>query len=289
MRINTILEQRFYSLHSIKNIFKLKILTMNLDLKNKNAFVSGSSQGIGSASAIELSKLGSNVTIVGRNKELLDNTFSQLDKSQGQSHKILVIDYSKRGELQTEIDKFIAQGNKVDILINNMGGPKAGATYKAELEEFEEAFYNHVINNQLLAQAFIPQMKENKWGRIVNIISTSVKAPIKGLGVSNTIRGAVGNWSKSLANEMGKYNITVNNVLPGSTITSRHEDIIRMKSEKTGKSMEEIEHDMKELIPMKRFASPNEIANAVAFLASPAASFVNGINIPVDGGRTDNL
>ena len=262
---------------------------MNLDLNNKNAFVSGSSQGIGSASAIELSKLGANVTIVGRNQELLDSTFSKLDVSKGQNHKMLVIDYSVKGELKTEIDKFVAQGNKVDILINNMGGPKAGATYKADLDEFEEAFYNHVINNQFLAQTFIPQMKESGWGRIINIISTSVKAPIKGLGVSNTIRGAVGNWSKSLAMEMGKYNITVNNVLPGSTITSRHDDIIRMKSDKTGKSMDDIEQEMKELIPMKRFASPQEIANAVAFLASPAASYINGINIPVDGGRTENL
>jgi 3-oxoacyl-[acyl-carrier protein] reductase len=262
---------------------------MILDLKNKNAFVSGSSQGIGSASAIELSKLGANVTIVGRNKDLLDSTYSKLDVSKGQRHKILVVDYSVRGELKTEIDKFVAQGNKVDILVNNMGGPKAGATYKAELEEFEEAFYNHIINNQFLAQTFIPQMKKNRWGRIINIISTSVKAPLKGLGVSNTIRGAVGNWSKSMAMEMGKYNITVNNVLPGSTITARHDDIVKMKSEKTGKSMEEIEYEMKEVIPMKRFASPEEIANAVAFLASPAASYINGINIPVDGGRTENL
>ncbi len=262
---------------------------MNLNLKNKNAFVSGSSQGIGSASAIELSVLGANITIVGRNKDLLDITFDKLDITQGQAHKKLIIDYSIKGELKLEIEKYIAQGNKVDILVNNMGGPKAGATYKAELGEFEEAFYNHVINNQFLSQTFIPHMKESGWGRIINIISTSVKAPLKGLGVSNTIRGAVGNWSKSLANEMGKYNITVNNVLPGSTLTARHEDIIRMKSKKTGKSMEEIEQIMKENIPMKRFASPQEVANAVAFLASPAAAFINGINIPVDGGRTENL
>ena len=262
---------------------------MNLDLTNKNAFVSGSSQGIGSASAIELSILGANVTIVGRNKDLLNATLSKLDITQGQKHKILVIDYSTRGELKSEIEKYIAQGNKIDILVNNMGGPKAGATYKAELEEFEVAFYNHVINNQTLAQAFIPHMKDNGWGRIINIISTSVKAPIKGLGVSNTIRGAVGNWSKSMAMEMGKYNITVNNVLPGSTVTARHDDIIKMKSDKTGKSMDDIEQGMKELIPMKRFATPKEVANAVAFLASPAASYINGINIPVDGGRTENL
>ena len=262
---------------------------MILNLLNKNAFVSGSSQGIGASSAIELALLGANVTIVGRNKDLLNKTFNKLDKSQGQVHKILEIDYAKRGELSKKIDEYIIEGNKIDILINNMGGPKAGAGYKAEIEEFEEAFYNHLINNQILVQAFVNQMKDSGWGRIINIISTSVKAPLKGLGVSNTIRGAVGNWSKTLANELGKYNITVNNVLPGSTTTARHADIVAQKSVKTGKSMEEVEWDMKELIPMKRFAKPEEVANAVAFLASPAASFINGINIPVDGGRTENL
>jgi len=262
---------------------------MKLDLTGKSAFVSGSSQGIGAASAIELSILGADITLVGRNKEFLENTYQKLDSSQGQKHTILVIDYSKRGELEEKIETFLTQGNKVDILINNMGGPKAGAAYKAEINEFEEAFYNHLINNQILVQAFVSQMKERGWGRIINIISTSVKAPLKGLGVSNTIRGAVANWSKTLSNELGKYNITVNNVLPGSTTTSRHDDIVRMKSEKTGKSMEEVEWELKELIPMKRFASPQEVANAVAFLASPAASFINGINIPVDGGRTENL
>ncbi|MCK5782531.1 MAG: SDR family oxidoreductase [Flavobacteriales bacterium] len=262
---------------------------MHLDLKGKRAFISGSSQGIGAASAIEISLLGASVTIVGRNKDKLDKTYSMLDKGQGQEHNILVVDYSKKGELKSEIDKLLAQGYTYDILINNMGGPKAGAGYKAEIEEFEEAFYNHVINNQVLAQSFIPQMKEKGWGRIINIISTSVKEPIKGLGVSNTIRGAVGNWSKTLANEMGKYNITVNNVLPGSTLTARHEEVVKGKSEKTGKSMEEIEWEMKELIPMKRFATPEEVANAIAFLASPASSYINGINIPVDGGRVHSL
>ncbi|MCK5824561.1 MAG: SDR family oxidoreductase [Ichthyobacteriaceae bacterium] len=262
---------------------------MKLDLSGKTAFVSGSSQGIGSASAIELAELGANVIIVGRNEDLLNITFNKLDTSKGQVHKKLQIDYSVRGELSAKIEEFISEGNKVDILINNMGGPKSGAAYKADITEFEEAFYNHIINNQILAQAFIPQMKESGWGRIVNIISTSVKAPLKGLGVSNTIRGAVGNWSKSLANEMGKYNITVNNVLPGSTTTSRHDEIVKQKSEKSGLSMEEVEWNMKELIPMKRFATPEEVASAVVFLASPAASFINGINIPVDGGRTESL
>ena len=261
---------------------------MDLSLIGKSALVSGSSQGIGRASAIELSLLGANVTIVGRNENSLNKTFVDLDTSKGQIHQKLVIDYSVEGELKTNLDKYLAS-NSVDILVNNMGGPDAGAAYKADVEEFIQAFYNHLVNNQILAQAVIPQMKEKEFGRIINIISTSVKAPLKGLGVSNTIRGAVGNWSKSLANELGKYNITVNNVLPGSTTTARHDQIVKRKANKTGLSIEEIEWQMKEKIPMKRFAKPSEVANAVAFLASPASSYINGINIPVDGGRTESL
>lgn len=262
---------------------------MDLSLKGKNAFVSGSSQGIGAASAIELSKLGANVTIVGRNEILLDDTFSKLDTSQGQKHNKLIVDYSVKGELENILKPFFENHGGVDILVNNMGGPKSGAAYKAQVDEFEDAFYKHLINNHILASLAIPYMRNRKWGRIINIISTSVKTPIKGLGVSNTIRGAVGNWSKTLAGEMGKYNITVNNVLPGYTSTARLNEIVKTKAEKTGQSIEEVEWELKETIPMRRFASAQEVANAVAFLASNAASYINGINIPVDGGRTESL
>ena len=174
-------------------------------------------------------------------------------------------------------------------MVNNTGGPKGGPIFEADTDEFTKAFSQHIICNQILVQALVPGMKEADYGRIINIISTSVKQPIDGLGVSNTIRGAVANWSKTLANELGQYGITVNNVLPGFTTTDRLADIIDKAADRTGKSKEEASKWMQSLVPAKRFAQPGEIANAVAFLATEAASYINGINLPVDGGRLSTL
>ncbi len=132
-------------------------------------------------------------------------------------------------------------------------------------------------------------MKLARYGRIINVISTSVKQPLPNLGVSNTVRGAVANWAKTLANELGEFEITVNNVLPGATATGRLTSIINNKAEKTGLSIEQVAEGMKAEIPLKRFAEPVEVANAIVFLASPQASYINGINLPVDGGRTKSL
>jgi 3-oxoacyl-[acyl-carrier protein] reductase len=132
-------------------------------------------------------------------------------------------------------------------------------------------------------------MKKEGYGRIVNIISTSVKIPLPNLGVSNTIRGAVASWAKTMANELGQFNITVNNVLPGATKTKRLESIISNNAGKKNVPVDEVEKEMMKEIPMKRFAEPQELANVVAFLASPAASYVNGVSIPVDGGRTGTI
>jgi 3-oxoacyl-[acyl-carrier protein] reductase len=173
--------------------------------------------------------------------------------------------------------------------VNNTGGPPGGPITEADGNEFLTAFQNHLINNQNLAQLLLPGMKKAGFGRIINIISTSVKVPLNGLGVSNTVRGAVANWSKTWANEVGQFNITVNNVLPGATETERLTSIIANKANKTGKSEEEVAAAMAGAVPMKRFAKPEEVANAVAFLASPAAAYINGINVPVDGGRTGSL
>ena len=174
-------------------------------------------------------------------------------------------------------------------MVNNTGGPASGPVFTAEIQAFEDAFTQHLKCNHVLTQAVVPGMKEADFGRIINIISTSVKQPLEGLGVSNTIRGAVANWSKTLANELAEFGITVNNVLPGATSTERLAEIIKDKSAKTGKSAEDISRAMKNSIPAKRFAQPGEIANAVAFLASEAAAYINGINLPVDGGRTKSL
>ncbi len=262
---------------------------MNIDLTGKTALVGGSTQGIGFASAKELAGMGATVILLARNEEKLKDAVSQLPTPNGQEHGYLVADYSRPEEVKNTIHEWLAGGRTVNILINNTGGPPAGPVSEATIEGFQSAFEAHLVNNHNLAQAVLPGMKESGYGRIINIISTSVKIPLNGLGVSNTIRGAVANWSKTLSNEVGAFGITVNNVLPGATETERLTGIITNKAKKGNHSEDEVAAKMTAAIPMKRFAQPEEVANAVAFLASPAASYINGINVPVDGGRTGSL
>ena len=259
---------------------------MELSLKNKNAIVCGSTQGIGEASAIELAKLGANITLIARNESKLLDVLNELDKSKGQTHSFICIDFSDSEKLKEEVK--LLKGT-YHVLVNNTGGPAAGPITDANTNAFEEAFRMHLINNQILVQQVIKGMKDAGFGRIINIISTSVKAPIAGLGVSNTIRAAVASWAKTLSIELGAYGITVNNVLPGFTNTNRLKSLIAKKAEVQGKSEEEIASAMKSSVPASRFGQANEVANAVAFLCSPAASYINGINLPVDGGRTASL
>ena len=259
---------------------------MNLDLKNKNAIVCGSTQGIGEASAIELAKLGANITLIARNESKLSDVLNSLDVSQGQSHSFICVDFSDTEKLKVEIN--LLKG-AYHILVNNTGGPPSGPIIDATGQSFEEAFKMHLINNQVLVQKVIEGMKKEGFGRIVNIISTSVKAPIAGLGVSNTIRAAVASWAKTLSVELGSFGITVNNVLPGFTNTNRLKSLIIKKSEAQAKSEDVISKTMKSQVPAARFGEAKEVANAVAFLCTPAASYINGINLPVDGGRTKSL
>ena len=261
---------------------------MNLDLTKKNALVCGSTQGIGKASAIALAELGANVTLVARNEERLKEVVAELPNKY-QSHNYIVADFNDPKRLGEKVADSLNSVGTYHILVNNTGGPAAGPVFSAEIDDFDAAFTQHLKCNHTLVQTVVPAMIEADFGRIINIISTSVKQPLDGLGVSNTIRGAVGNWSKTLANELGEYGITVNNVLPGATSTERLSEIIKNKATKTGKSVEDISRAMKNSIPAKRFAQPGEIANAVAFLASEAAAYINGINVPVDGGRTKSL
>ncbi|MBN8702020.1 MAG: SDR family oxidoreductase [Bacteroidetes bacterium] len=262
---------------------------MNISLVGIHALVCGSTQGIGKASAIELAKLGAKVTLLARNKEALVQTCKELDTSANQVHDFIVADFSNINGLKTSLEDYINKGNSISILVNNTGGPPAGPIAGAKMDEFLVAFNNHLLCNHLLVQLCIDGMKKNGYGRIINIISTSVKQPLKGLGVSNTIRAAVANWSKTLSLELAPYGITVNNVLPGATRTQRLETIISNKAQKNSESVTAVEQEMLSEIPMSRFAEASEIAAAVAFLASPAASYINGINLPVDGGRTGCL
>lgn len=257
--------------------------------KDKIAVVCGATQGIGYESAKALAEMGFTIVAVARNEEKLKEVVSEFPTSTGQTHSYLVADFSNPSQLQQVIAKWVSQGNKASVLINNTGGPKGGPIVNAKPQEFIDAFNQHLICNHILATALIPCMKELGYGRIINIISTSVKQPLPNLGVSNAIRGAVANWSKTLANEVGRFNITVNNVLPGATNTSRLKGIAAVKAEVTGESIQEIFDEMASESPMRRIAQPEEVAAAVAFLASEQASYINGINVPVDGGRTKSL
>jgi 3-oxoacyl-[acyl-carrier protein] reductase len=261
---------------------------MNLDLTGKYAVVCGSTQGIGKAAAIELAALGATVTLLARDEQKLRHVLEGLPADQHQQHGYLVADFSTPRLVEAAIQKRVAH-QPVHILVNNTGGPPGGQAIDAPVEEFIQAFSDHLICNQVLVQAVVPVMKREQYGRIINIISTSVKIPLKGLGVSNTIRGAVASWAKTLSIELGGFGITVNNVLPGATMTGRLEALVKSKAEKSGKSYEAVMDSMIAEIPAGRVGSPHEVAAAVAFLASPAAAYINGINIPVDGGRTGSL
>jgi 3-oxoacyl-[acyl-carrier protein] reductase len=260
---------------------------MNLNLKNKNALICGSTAGIGKASAMELADLGVNITLIARNEDKLKQALSELSTNQGQNHNYMVADFSDPNSLKETLSNNISRN--YHILLNNTGGPKGGPILNADLSEFTDTFSQHLLCNHILVQAVVSGMKKNGYGRIINIISTSVKQPIEGLGVSNTIRGAVANWSKTLAAELGPFGITVNNVLPGATATERLDQIMVNVGKKIGKSPEEASEIMRSVVPAKRFAQPEEIAYAVVFLASEAAGYINGINLPVDGGRTKSL
>jgi 3-oxoacyl-[acyl-carrier protein] reductase len=259
---------------------------MNLDLTGKTAVVCGATQGIGFATATQLAKQGASLILIARSEERLKQAITQLENPE--KHSYAVADFSHPQSVKEAIQKVTAE-HTINILVNNTGGPNPGKAIDADIEEFRQAFNAHLICNQILAQAVVEGMKTSGYGRIVNVISTSVKQPLPNLGVSNTIRGAVANWSKTLASELGAFGITVNNVLPGATSTGRLEQIMNNKAAKTGHTAEEVKHEMENEVPLKRLAKPEEIANAISFLCSPAAAYINGINLPVDGGRTLSL
>ena len=262
---------------------------MKIDLAGKRALVCGSTAGIGKAVALQLAEAGASVTLLARNEEKLKAVLSELDSLSDQKHCYLIADFSKPEALKIVVENHMKSAEPYHILLNNTGGPAGGKAVDAALSEFEAAFSSHLICNHILVQSLVEGMKAEKYGRIINIISTSVKIPLNGLGVSNTIRGAVASWSKTLANELGEFGITVNNVLPGATETERLSSIISNKAAKTGKSEKDVSNAMRAQVPAGRFAQPWEVAAAATFLASPLAGYINGTNVPVDGGRTGSL
>jgi len=262
---------------------------MNLDLSGKHALVCGGSQGIGRAAAMELAALGAHVTLLARSRAPLEAALLELPKIHAeQSHAYAAVDMNDHAALRATIED-LAATKPVQIFVNNTGGPPSGPAHTASLDDFRIAFNQHLIAAQIVLQAVLPGMRAAGYGRVINVISTSVKEPIKNLGVSNTIRGATASWAKTLAGELGPFGITVNNVLPGYTKTQRLEQILGDRAKATGKNESEVAAAMLATVPAGRFADASELGAVIAFLASPAAGYINGINVPVDGGRMQSL
>lgn len=261
---------------------------MDLDLSGKHALVCGASEGIGRAAAHELALLGASVTVLARRAEALQAVVDALPARNGQRHGRITADVSQTDVLAEKVGALAAE-RRIDILVNNTGGPPGGPVAGATPDAFVQAFTRHLLANQVLAQAVLPGMQAAGWGRIVNVVSTSVREPIPGLGVSNTTRGAVAAWAKTLSREVASQGVTVNNVLPGFTETGRIAQIVGDRARNTGKSEQQVADGMKATVPAARFARPEEVAAAIAFLCSPAAGYINGVSLAVDGGRMQSI
>ena len=263
---------------------------MNLNLEGKRALVCGASRGIGKASAMELAVNGASVVVLARSPEQLEQVRSELPiVNRHQAHHAIAVDATDDVALITSVNNVVENHGPINILVNNTAGPAAGKLVDSSVDSLLQAFQAHILTAQRLIKILTPGMEQMLYGRVINIVSTSVKQPIDGLGVSNTIRGAMASWSKTLATELASRHITVNNVLPGATETERLDAIITRQATVKQVSLEQVREHMIAEIPMGRFAQPSEIANAVAFLASPAAGYITGTSIIVDGGRTKAL
>lgn len=261
---------------------------MDLNLAGKHALVCGASEGIGRAAAHELALLGADVTVLSRRAEALEQVVADLPRERDQRHGFVAADVSRHQELRAQVQA-LAAGKPVHVLLNNTAGPPGGPLQSADADAIVEAFSRHLLANHLLVQAVLPGMRSDGWGRIVNVVSTSVREPIPGLGVSNIVRGAVAGWAKTLSRELAGDGITVNNVLPGFTRTGRIEQIVRDRAGKEGIAETEVEAAMRRTVPAGRFAEPHEIAAAIAFLCSPAAGYISGVSLAVDGGRMQSI
>jgi 3-oxoacyl-[acyl-carrier protein] reductase len=255
------------------------------DLTGKTALVCGASEGMGRASAEMMAERGAKIIALSRTEEKLQQMVQGLA---GKDHQYFAVDLSDMNAVKEKLLPFL-QKQEIHILINNAGGPKGGPLHEAKVEEFLAPMQAHIFAAHLITQTILPAMKKAAYGRIVNIISTSVKTPIPNLGVSNTVRGAMANWSKTMAGELAPFGITVNNLLPGFIKTGRFDAIVQTSSKSQNISPEQAAEQMRNYIPMKRIGEPAEVAEVISFLVSPAASYVTGTNITVDGGRTPTL
>jgi 3-oxoacyl-[acyl-carrier protein] reductase len=261
---------------------------MDLNLTGRHALVCGGSEGIGRAAAQELALLGASVTVLARRAEALQQVADALPRTDAQRHGWLAADMADAAALEGKLAGLVAD-SPVHILVNNTGGPPGGPAHAAPVDAYLDAFNKHLVAGQTLVQAVLPGMRAARWGRIVNVVSTSVREPIAGLGVSNTVRGAVAGWAKTLSRELAGDGITVNNVLPGYTETGRIDQILRDRAAQQGRSEDEVAAAMRATVPAGRFAKPEETGAVIAFLCSPAAGYVNGVSLAVDGGRMQSI
>lgn len=259
---------------------------MNLSLRGRRALVCGSTQGMGLAIAKELVSQGADVTLFARDEIKLQKVVNELSKNG--NHDYLVADFNDLAQVSYCLDGALAK-HQYQIVLHNTGGPPPGNIYEAKITDFETAMRRHLSVSHLLTQRLLPGMKEAHYGRVVNIISTSVKIPIAGLGVSNTVRGAMASWAKTMANELGKFGITVNNILPGFIQTARVTSLIKSRARTQNRSESEVRKEMISSIPVGRFGDPKEIADYAAFLCSPSGAYINGTSLRVDGGRTGSI
>ena len=261
---------------------------MNITLKNKRALVGGSSGGIGKAIAQQLAESGASITLMARNEAKLKAVVESLPTTEGQEHQYLLVDFSDFEGYKKIISRYF-DTNSVDILINNTQGPAAGNALEKNVADYQEAFdllFKTVVFTTELA---LKQMRKNKWGRIINVASVSVKEPLSFLALSNAIRAAVVTWAKSLATDVGEFQITVNSLLTGFFDTDRIAKLNSKKAEQLGISEAEVLADMKSKVPLKRIGDPKEYGYLVAFLASDHAAYITGTQIPIDGGLLKSL
>lgn len=262
---------------------------MNINLSNKSALVCGGSKGIGFATAKELAGLGAKIIILSRSEENLKAAIQEIDAINGLENQYIVADVSDTAYLKDQVGQALESAGAIHILINNGGGPPGGMIVDAKADQFIAAFKAHLIAAHSLVQLLAPKMREAGYGRIINIVSTSVRQPILGLGVSNTIRGSIASWSKTMSIELAPDGITVNNILPGTTKTGRLTEIMKGIEHASDLSKDEVTNQFLSQIPMGRFAEVEEVAAAAAFLASPAASYITGVSLPVDGGKIRSI
>ncbi|MGB2692825.1 MAG: SDR family oxidoreductase [Thermodesulfobacteriota bacterium] len=262
---------------------------MDLELKDRVAIVAASSKGLGRATALGLAKEGVKLTICARDRDTLFKTADNIIAETSADVLPIICDVSKTDEIKNVVKETIKKYDTVDILINNAGGPPTGNFLDFSLEDWQRAIELNLFSTITFCNEVIPHMKENKWGRIVNITSYAVKQPVAGLLLSNTVRAGIIGLAKTLSNEFGSYNILVNNICPGRIFTDRITFLANDRAEKEGKSFDEIINTMGSDVPVGRIGRPEELADLAVFLASERASYITGTTIQVDGGLTKGL